>query len=237
VNAIDLYPHLPRAWRDRVTLALRGRGASGATIGEALALAESHCADSGEHPEDAFGDPQAYAASVPVAAGERTSAALSGLWHDAWPTVLGLAGLLLALACARAWGQGDAVAIPLGAPVALAVIIAASVLLVARPAATLGNPLVGGVLLAVTLIVVVVLQVTLREPSVRSPLGLATGAALLLLGASVVGTRRRVGAAEVVVDPLHGDPTPRATAILSALTPWLFPLATLIGVALEATLP
>lgn len=50
-------------WRDAFVLELRLREVPGPQIGEALAEVEAHCADSGQSPEEAFGDPVRYAAA------------------------------------------------------------------------------------------------------------------------------------------------------------------------------
>ncbi len=51
-------------WRDSFLLELRMRKVPGARIGEALAEIETHCADSGQSPGEAFGDPVAYAQAL-----------------------------------------------------------------------------------------------------------------------------------------------------------------------------
>ena len=53
-----------QAWEKRFTAAARARRASGAAIGAAIAEVRSHCAASGEWPDDAFGDPVDYAESL-----------------------------------------------------------------------------------------------------------------------------------------------------------------------------
>lgn len=51
------------AWREAFVLELRLREVPGSVIGEALAEVDAHCADSGQTPLEAFGDPVRYAAS------------------------------------------------------------------------------------------------------------------------------------------------------------------------------
>lgn len=51
-------------WAGQFTDEMRLRGASGAEIGDALAVVETHCRESGEKADDAFGRPRAYAASL-----------------------------------------------------------------------------------------------------------------------------------------------------------------------------
>jgi hypothetical protein len=51
-------------WRDAFVLRARMRDVPGERIGEALAEVEAHCAESGETPDEAFGDPVAYAQTL-----------------------------------------------------------------------------------------------------------------------------------------------------------------------------
>jgi hypothetical protein len=51
-------------WRDSFTAQTRLRGLPGSVIGEALAEIDAHCADSGQSPAEAFGDPVDYAAAL-----------------------------------------------------------------------------------------------------------------------------------------------------------------------------
>jgi hypothetical protein len=51
-------------WHDTFITELRLREIPGDRIGEVLAEIDTHCADSGQTPAEAFGDPIVYAASV-----------------------------------------------------------------------------------------------------------------------------------------------------------------------------
>lgn len=53
-----------RDWNDRFVLRLRGIGVPGPQIADALKTVEAHCADTGESPQEAFGDPAEYAESL-----------------------------------------------------------------------------------------------------------------------------------------------------------------------------
>ena len=59
-----LAPHVDGAWAEAFVVELRLRDVPGRTIGAALAEVESHCAESGEQAEEAFGEPVAYAVSL-----------------------------------------------------------------------------------------------------------------------------------------------------------------------------
>lgn len=85
------------AWRDKAILELRMKNVPGDKIGEILTEVETHVRESGESPDDAFGNPVAYArerlASVEVVPHNRSSmitsvigGAVGGfvLAHSAW---------------------------------------------------------------------------------------------------------------------------------------------------------
>jgi len=48
--------HLLDPWRDNFVTTLRLRNISGSRIGDALAQVDEHCTESGDTPEEAFGD-------------------------------------------------------------------------------------------------------------------------------------------------------------------------------------
>ena len=91
-----------QAWSDALLLRLRMREVPGARIGEVLAEVQSHVAETGEHPREAFGPAKEYADQVADALGAPPSRG----WRDAvrgltWPdlltaAIIGLASFLLA---------------------------------------------------------------------------------------------------------------------------------------------
>ncbi|MGY1844483.1 hypothetical protein [Modestobacter sp. SYSU DS0875] len=92
-----------QAWSDALLWRLRMREVPGTRIGEVLAEVQSHVAETGEHPREAFGPAKEYADRVADALGAAPPAtiwrtALAGLtWWDLVETVvLGLAAYLLA---------------------------------------------------------------------------------------------------------------------------------------------
>jgi hypothetical protein len=93
-----------QAWSDDLLLALRLRDVPGARIGEVLAEVQSHVAETGEDPRQAFGAADDYADQVAEALGVRTSGGgpwrqlvRSLSWTDlAGSLVIGLAAYLLA---------------------------------------------------------------------------------------------------------------------------------------------
>ena len=82
-----------QSWCEDLVLALRLRDVPGARIGEVLAEVQSHLAETGEDPREAFGTPREYAAEVAGALGmhrRSLSAALRSF---------GGGGLALTVAC------------------------------------------------------------------------------------------------------------------------------------------
>jgi hypothetical protein len=82
-------------WRESFVLRARLRGVPGARIGEALAEVEAHCAESGETPDQAFGDPVAYAQSLAdQLAPEVTARARLGWGRTALAAVCGIGAIV-----------------------------------------------------------------------------------------------------------------------------------------------
>lgn len=85
-------------YRDDLILALRLRDVPGDRIGEIVAEVESHVADSGEDPREAFGAPEQYAASFTGQARARWSRAdvlvALGSLAGGWALADGLLGLV-----------------------------------------------------------------------------------------------------------------------------------------------
>ncbi|MDO5696675.1 MAG: hypothetical protein Q4G51_01750 [Dermatophilus congolensis] len=88
------FPSLPAAWADDVILELRLRDVSGARISEILTEAEAHVAETGESPQEAFGDPKAYAASFDFAGQSRAPGVGVG-WHLAAAAVMLFGSILV----------------------------------------------------------------------------------------------------------------------------------------------
>ncbi|OMQ16027.1 hypothetical protein A7K94_0205335 [Modestobacter sp. VKM Ac-2676] len=104
-----------QSWRDDLLLRLRMRDVPGARIGEVLAEVQSHVAETGEHPREAFGPPKEYADRVADAIGAPPSQgwrdAVHGVsWRD-WVTtlVIGISSFLLADALFGLGAGGTAV--------------------------------------------------------------------------------------------------------------------------------
>jgi hypothetical protein len=117
-----------QGWRDELLLALRLRDVPGTRIGEVLAEVESHVAETGEDPSQAFGTPTEYADRVADALGmdgpRGWRSVLHGLgWRDAaWTLLVGGAAFLLADAL---WSLGAGDATVVGAPAWIVALLAA----------------------------------------------------------------------------------------------------------------
>ncbi|MGY1826789.1 MULTISPECIES: HAAS signaling domain-containing protein [unclassified Blastococcus] len=91
-----------QAWCDDLLLRLRLRDVPGTRIGEVLAEVQSHVAETGEHPREAFGSPKQYADEVAAALGIRPAGPLATLrgtltgWDVLVALLTGLGGFALA---------------------------------------------------------------------------------------------------------------------------------------------
>lgn len=231
-EADAVYTHLPRAWRDHVALLLRARGASGRTIGDALAIAEAHCADSGEPVAATFGTAQEYADSVRLSP-EETRADTSQVIRSGLPSLLGLVGMMLSFATVDAWQADTRVVVRWGLIGGVLLTLAVSIALVlriellARRSGVLIAAVIGLAATGLTTLGLVTTPTALRPPA-----GAAALVALALLAASVMASRRLVDA-DPIDDPLRGDPNPRATRTLQRVSAWFFPALTLLGILLN----
>ena len=144
----------------------RLRGADGAQTGEALAEVEAHVADSGQTPQEAFGDPRAYAESVLPRERALDRRSVIGA------ILVGVAGYLGAggvLSAATSWG-GE-VPIRLGAPVAI-LVLAVTCWVIAQTFSALvrsKNRAALPVALALALAVTVLAGVLLPQPVATLP--------------------------------------------------------------------
>ncbi|MBF0671767.1 MAG: hypothetical protein IR160_04190 [Salinibacterium sp.] len=95
---LRLAPSVDPAWVEDFVLELRLLDVPGTHIGDALALVESHVAESGESAQDAFGDAREYAKE---SARGQVPDALDFSWILG--SVFGLIGMLLTIFGVQAW--------------------------------------------------------------------------------------------------------------------------------------
>lgn len=229
-SSTQIYAHLPARWRDSVILDLRARGASGARIGDALAMAEAHCAESGEGPDEAFGTAKEYAAALPLSEAERpdTTAELAAV---VLPSVVGLTGMMLAFAATNAWQAGQDTEVSWGALVGTAAIVAATVAFARWMHVIVTHVWVLGALFGAVIVAYVALTLTQTSIAFALPTPVSVVVSVALLAVGTLWSRRGTDV-DPVVDPLRGDPSPRATRLAVAIQPWMLPLLTVFGVLL-----
>ncbi len=220
---------LPQSWSIPFAMTLRSLGVSGAAIGAAVREVESHCAESGQSPLDAFGDPVEYAGSLapqaPAAHGEKLVSALA-------PTALGLAGLMLTTPAVEAWRRGGAVVVSAGLCLSF---VATLLVVIALVNPQLHRRRVGLSVLA-TLGTLVVIGAPLVWPTqaLTAPVPLCLGIAALAVFGSTAWHRGSVDP-DAITDPLARVDQPGAARggferVFPIVTAWLFPiLAVLLG--------
>ncbi|WP_040160711.1 hypothetical protein [Nigerium massiliense] len=111
-------------WLNRFAAELRLRGATGAQTGDALAEVESFVADSGQTPQEAFGDPRAYAETVMPAERAESRRSLAGVVAVGGAAYLGAGAVIGALL-----SGGGPVPVRLGEVVAVGALAVVSVVL------------------------------------------------------------------------------------------------------------
>ena len=222
--------HLRDPWRDAFVLELRLQDVRGDRIGDALTLVDEHCTDSGESPEEAFGDPVSYAretaGSVPADQRVRrpspvaTGLAASGLTLAVHALLSGVTGLT----------QGEPATISAGSLVAAGV-AGVLVALITHFFATLVRPGRRVILFAVVWVgtgAVLLPQALIRGTVLDGPAWVFLLAAVVL-GAAVWG-QLRSPRSDAVRDPRDGAdlvPAPRWLALMSR---WLLPVVLVLAV-------
>lgn len=224
-------PHIDRAWRDTFVVEQRLADRTGAEIGDALATVDTHCAESGESAQEAFGDPAAYSRSLVDGTPERTfrlrPATVIGL-------VLGLFGLVAVPRAVDAWVQGTQVAVSQGDLVAVGVALVLTLLVALRPGPALTllvrhRSLTFALPFAV-LIVLIVPQALLRDAVTEFGWGAVSAVGVLALILQVVLTWADFAEPDQLIDPRQ--PAQGRTA-LQWLTALIFPFLTLVVLGMD----
>ena len=226
-------PHVEADWAEAFLLELRLREVGGRHIGAALAEVEAHCAESGESAREAFGDPAAYAAELAPSVPSEPS----GWRRELLSSALGLGGMLTTLAAVGAWQAGTRIALTVGG-VGVVLLVMVGTALVARHADRLLRAVVRrwwvaplGAMAPVALFVAVLLLG--QQTLVTVPVLPALIVGLLLLTANTVVALRSPDDDDPVVGPegAGGAGTLGYGAVtrgLERVTPWLFPLLTVV---------
>ena len=205
------------------------RDISGPRIGEILAEVDTHCADSGEEPREAFGDPIAYARSfefpAPAPRGQLVARALVGGFAAA-------AGALALLAGVNGIAHHTNGTVKVGDLVAVgAATVALGVFATVRRSGRLLTALP-----AVAMVAIFAPIMLLRTPAFHLP-----GWTLLLGGLSLltVALWRNVTGRipkDPVLDPRTGADAVPAPRWLLPLVTWILPVALIIAAVLTAGL-
>lgn len=118
-----------RSYNDQLLVFLRWKSVPGPQIAEALAEVDSHVAETGEDPREAFGEPKAYAAEIASALGGESR----GWWRDVFTRsalTYGLGGwvgawLLFDGASALGAGERGVLGVPAVVPLVLGLLVVA----------------------------------------------------------------------------------------------------------------
>jgi len=111
-----------QAWCDDLVVELRLGDVPGPVIGERLAEVEAHCTETGESPQQAFGEPADYARQVL----EADAPDPAGVWQVSLLSLAQILALLVGTSAAWSWGAGEALtynAVQLGAIGALVALL------------------------------------------------------------------------------------------------------------------
>lgn len=130
-----------KSWCDDFVMELRLMDVPGDVIGDRLAEVEAHCAESGETPDEAFGEPVAYAKTVGA---ESPKESAGGLWATAALSVGQVLALLVGTRAAGAWAAGESVAYNAVQVLCLALAAAVLVILPVALRFLLQRPLLSG---------------------------------------------------------------------------------------------
>jgi hypothetical protein len=230
-------------WRDAFLIQARLLDVPGAVIGEALAEIDAHCADSGQRPDEAFGDPVEYAKALAGGRPSGHSGLRRRLSRGTPMAVAALSGLMGLLDGVDAIRHGTDGVVTAGQLVFVVVGVVATVLIVAVGLAALGRPgrsggrwLLGAVTAAgcggALFVALTWQQVVARVP------GWVLLAAGLVLLAFVWWQMLSGQLADRIIDPRTGrEPEALRPAQLHAVVRWSLPVLLLTAVLLTVLLP
>ena len=242
----DLAPHVAPTWAEDFVVELRLLGVAGEAIGAALSEVESHCVESAESAELAFGDACAYARSLDLPTSDDASG--RALLRSLAPTCTQLAGLFAVNWSFGPWLAGERLEVTWGhlviCVVALLAIGAALPVMDVFLRGAVHHPVrtgvalwaIGSVIVGVFVAAQLLLPTTIA--SVAAAAGLGVGALLLLGGVSWSTLRFRAGArlADPIVSPFgpaaeKSAPTSRLARLLESPRFELFMAAGMIPAA------
>ncbi|QDO89634.1 hypothetical protein FNH13_15915 [Ornithinimicrobium ciconiae] len=224
-------PHIDRSWRETFVFEQRLADRTGVEIGDALAVVDTHCAESGESAEQAFGDPAAYSRSLVEGTAPRTfrlrTSTVIGL-------LLGLVGLVVVPRAVEAWVEGGLVAVSQGDLVAVGLALLLTLIVALRPGPAMTwlvrHRWTTFVLPFAVLTALLIPQVLLRETVVEVGWGTMAVAGVLALALQVVLTWADLAEPDEILDPRR--PAPTRTAV-QWLTAFIFPFLTVVVLGMD----
>jgi preprotein translocase subunit SecG len=221
-------------WLDDFTLQLRLREVSGDVIGDQIALVRAHCADSGQTPQRAFGDPVAYANSL-----DFTPAALEKTGTREWVRIgtsiaAGVCALLIVPQAVAALPDGT-IALRWSAVVNVVLVGLVFTGLVLWMKPLLERRALGVTALLVAFAVIMAVPFLFSAIAFTVPAWAALVVGLILLAWSVIGVWRLQGS-EITEPRTSGNDhtaasSRRAATALQRLQPWLFVIFTVLNTA------
>jgi hypothetical protein len=226
-------------WHDTFITELRLREIPGDRIGEALAEIDTHCADSGQTPAEAFGDPIVYAASVIAA----SAPVRKGAWErvgrpmaQVFATLAGVFCFINGIDAATHGGQGVLTAGQLLAVALGTVTFPAVIAAVFHPAVFRRRWLWAGVVIAAPTAIGIPV-VLWRTPVVHISGWMLLTVGLFLLAAAwwPVASDRIV--ADRIVDPRTGTEPFVMPRLVGVAIRWWLPAVLLFTVVVTALLP
>lgn len=218
-------------WRQELVLALRVRDVPGRRIGDVLAEVEAHCADSGQGPREAFGDPEDYAGEL--APGGRPTLVRPWLLKAA-ATALGVLALLSGV---DATVHGGRPSVTVGVVLSLLVTLALAAVVVLRLNDLVRSGWRAWLGLSVGFVALTTLPALLPQRLLSLPARPVLLAGVLLLAAAWWRPGGAAGVADEVVDPRTGAPLRPVPPWVGRALAWFFPLTLLVAVVLVALVP
>jgi hypothetical protein len=199
--AHGLAPHVDEVWAGSLLLELRLLGVAGDRIGAAVSEVESHCTESGQSAQEAFGDPVEYAQSLQLP--EATDNSTQAITRSLTTILVQVLGMWLLNWSFEDWIGGQQLELTVGRLVSSTACLLAVVALVRFTdpllRALVRRPIASGVLaylacMAAFVIPLLLLDVVIWRGS--AGLGVALGAAVLVGGVAWAIARLRTHGAE-----------------------------------------
>jgi len=221
-----------RAWIDETVVELRLRDVRGEAIGDAVAQVESHCADSGERPQQAFGDPREYARRLEFSPDDLVDGSPREWIRAFTPVITGLVGFSVFLDVVTAVLRHEPVVVSRGDVVAAAAFVVLLVALTRFLRAMLESPLNTALMFGGAGCLLVAPPMLWRTPVAAVPWWAGLLVAVPALAASVVTARSQRDQGDPVVVPFEGDRygsgSSRHATARRVATEWVFVIASVV---------